>query len=66
MRPVFRIVQALFGVIFAVAGGYGLMVPQEEKWLVAAGLVFLAAGVEAIVASVRGRLSLLGRVGPLP
>ena len=62
-----RVGAAVIGVLFV---GVGLLIlfltHVETPWHLAAALVVMGLGLEAIVSAIRGKRSLLSRIGPLP
>jgi len=63
-----RVVTGAFGTLLIVlAVATVVSVEPELRWAGAAVAVVLAIlGVEAVIAAVRGRASIVSRIGPLP
>ena len=57
----------LIGVLFVLCGGWILIeVPPSNLGGIICGVMLLLLGVEALVAVMMGRRSILSRIGPLP
>lgn len=65
--PNHRTITAVFGVLLALIGTW-LLVQREEGQTgqLLAALILTGLGLEAVVSVLRGKRSLLSRLGPLP
>lgn len=65
-RTVGRWLAAIIGLMFVAIAGYLALRPDNGTgaWIAAAILALL--GIDALIAAVRARPSLIGRIGPLP